>query len=63
MRKSSGGVCGSDEVKGSLCSGISECDESISEGAEAIGYSIVDIAVEVGRAYESMDNLRAAHIK
>jgi hypothetical protein len=59
MCKRGGGVGGSNEVKGAVCGGVVECDEGIAEGVEAIGDAVVDIAVEIGGAYEAMDNLSA----
>lgn len=62
MSEGGGGVGGSDEVEGALSGGIFEGDEGVVEGVEAVGYSIMDVAVEVGGAYKSMNNLGAAHL-
>jgi hypothetical protein len=45
MSEGSGGVSCSNEVKGALIGWVLKCDQCVVEGIEAVGYSIMNVAV------------------
>jgi hypothetical protein len=51
-----GGVGGSDEGEGALSGGVCEGGEGVGEGAVPVGDAVVDVAVEMGCAQETVDN-------
>jgi len=61
MWESSGRIGGPNQGEFSLSGGIFEFDESIGEGREAIGYSVVDMAINVGVSNEAMHNFGWTH--
>ena len=62
MSKSVRGVCGSNESQGSILLGILEGDKGILEGVEAVGNSVVDIAVDISVSDELVDNFCCTHL-
>jgi len=60
VSESGGRVGAADECESALCGWIGECGDGIIEGVEAIGDSVVYVAINVGISKESVDNLSAA---
>jgi hypothetical protein len=61
MWKCSGGIGGSNQSKFSLRGRIFEFDEGVSEWREAIGYSVINMAINVSVSNETMDNFGWTH--
>ena len=62
MREGVGGVGGADEGEGALVLGVLEGEEGVLEGIEAVGNSVVDIAIDVGVSDKLVDNFSRTHL-
>lgn len=57
-----GGVGGADEGEGAIVLGVLESEEGVLEGVEAVGNSVVDIAIDVGVSDKLVDNFSRTHL-
>ena len=54
-----GGVGGSDESEGAARGRVCEGGLGVRDGVEAVGHSVVDVAIDVGRSDEPVRDLSA----